>query len=76
MTFRCRGSSRRPSQFCFGKSGQNHFGRGMALRVPPRFTATGGGQTRCAQTVPTFSLVPVALLGHATRPGKPKGECE
>ncbi len=30
----CRGSARRPSHFCFGKSGQNHLDRGMALRVP------------------------------------------
>ena len=30
----CRGSSRQPSPFCFGKRGQNHVGRGVALRVP------------------------------------------
>ena len=36
-----------------------------------RFTDPGGGQTRFAQTVPAFSPVPVALLGHATRPGEP-----
>ena len=39
---------------------------------PPRFTDTGGGQTRCAQTVPAFSPVSVALLGYATRPGEPR----
>ncbi|WNM57481.1 hypothetical protein [Candidatus Nitrospira allomarina] len=37
---------------------------------PARFTDTGGGQTRCAQTLPAFLPVPVALLGHATRPGE------
>ena len=41
---------------------------------PPRFTDTGGGQTRLAQTVPAFYPVPVALLGHATRPGEFRGE--
>jgi len=30
----CRVSARQPSHFCFGKSSQNHVGRGMALRVP------------------------------------------
>ena len=39
-----------------------------------RFTDTGGEQTRCAQTLPAFSPVSVALLGHATRPGEAKGE--
>ncbi len=43
---------------------------------PARFTNTGGGQTRLAQTLPTFSPVPVALLGHATRPGEPRGKGE
>jgi hypothetical protein len=46
-----------------------------------RFTDTGGEQTRgacpesCrrAQTLLAFSPVPVALLGHATRPGEPRG---
>ena len=37
---------------------------------PARFTDTGVGQTRCAQTLPAFFPVPVALLGHATRPGE------
>jgi hypothetical protein len=36
---------------------------------PARFTDTGGGQTRLAQTLPAFSPVAVSLLGHATRPG-------
>jgi hypothetical protein len=40
---------------------------------PPRFTGPGGGQTRLAQTLPAFSPLPVALLGHATRPGGPEG---
>jgi len=40
---------------------------------PARFTDTGGGQTRSAQTVPAFSPVSAALLGHATRPGEPSG---
>ncbi|MCA9458707.1 MAG: hypothetical protein KC587_18730, partial [Nitrospira sp.] len=40
---------------------------------PARFTDTGGGQTRLAQTVPAFFPVPVARLGHATRPGDHKG---
>jgi hypothetical protein len=32
----------------------------------------GGGEgTRCAQTLPAFSPVPVARLGHATRPREP-----
>ncbi len=43
---------------------------------PARFTYTGGGQTRLAQTLPAFSPVPVALLGHATRPGSLKKEWE
>jgi hypothetical protein len=43
---------------------------------PPRFTDTGGGQTRLAQTLPAFSPVPVARLGHATRPGNLKGKAE
>jgi len=41
---------------------------------PPGFTDTGGGQTRLAQTLPAFSPVPVALLGHATRPGMHRGK--
>ncbi|MCA9421309.1 MAG: hypothetical protein KC592_09830, partial [Nitrospira sp.] len=41
---------------------------------PARFTDTGGGQTRLAQTVPAFFPVPVPRLGHATRPGDHKGE--
>ena len=41
---------------------------------PARFTGTGGGQTRLAQTLPAFSPMPVALLGHATRPGEAKGD--
>ncbi|MDR4485036.1 MAG: hypothetical protein R3B95_17830 [Nitrospirales bacterium] len=48
----------------------------MALRVPSRFTDTGGGQTRLAQTLPTFFPGPVARLGHATRPGEASGEGE
>jgi len=40
---------------------------------PARFTDTGGGQTRFAQTLPAFSPVSVALLGHVTRPGEPRG---
>jgi hypothetical protein len=32
--FSCRGSSRQPRSFCFGKRTQNHGGRGVALRVP------------------------------------------
>ena len=43
---------------------------------PARFTDTGGGQTRLAQTLPAFSPGPVALLGHATRPGSPEGKLE
>jgi hypothetical protein len=39
---------------------------------PARFTDTGGEQTRSAQTLLAFSPVPVALLGHATRPRNPK----
>jgi len=30
----CRGSSRQPSHFGFGQSGQTHVGPGVALRVP------------------------------------------
>ena len=41
---------------------------------PARFTGTGGGQTRLAQTLPAFSPMSVALLGHATRPGEAKGD--
>jgi hypothetical protein len=41
---------------------------------PARFTDTGGGQTRLAQTLPAFFPVPVARLGHATRPEDHKGE--
>ncbi len=35
---------------------------------PARFIDTGGEQTRFAQTLLAFIPVPVALLGHATRP--------
>ena len=38
---------------------------------PVRFADSGVGQTRFAQTLPAFSPVSVALLGHATRPGEP-----
>jgi len=41
--------------------------------VAARFTDTGGVQTRFAQTLPAFSPVSVALLGHITRPGEPRG---
>ncbi|WP_443147853.1 hypothetical protein [Nitrospira sp.] len=41
---------------------------------PARFTGPGGGQTRCARTLPAFFPVSVALLGHATRPGEPREE--
>ena len=37
---------------------------------PARFADPGGAQTRYAQTMRTFSPVPAALLGHATRPGE------
>ncbi len=37
---------------------------------PTRFANTGGAQTRCAQTVRTFSPVLATLLGHTTRPAR------
>ncbi len=37
---------------------------------PARFAATGGAQTRYAQTMRAFSPVSAALLGHTTRPGE------
>ena len=33
-----------------------------------RFTDTGGEQTRFAHTLLAFSPLPIALLGHVTRP--------
>ena len=39
---------------------------------PARFTDTGSEQTRSAQTLLAFSPVPIALLGHITRPRIPK----
>ena len=76
--FRSRGSSRQPSHFCFGKSGQTHVGcdvapclrRGKLFGFPARFADSGGTQTRCAQTVRAFSPGSAALLGHTTRPGE------
>ena len=41
---------------------------------PAPFTGPGGGQTRCAHTLPAFFPVPVALLGHATRPEESNGK--
>jgi hypothetical protein len=60
---------RTPGYFCFGKSSQNHFDRGMALRVPCAVHRPRSGQTRwTARLFPG----PVALLGQATRPGMPQ----
>jgi hypothetical protein len=67
---------RRTSHFGFDQSGQTHVGRGMGFGGPARFTDTGGWQTRLAQTLPAFSPLPVARLGHATRPEKLKGKAE
>ncbi len=36
---------------------------------PALFTVAGSAKARCAQTLLAFSPVPIALLGHATRPG-------
>ena len=61
----CRVSARRPTLFCFGKSGQNHVGRGLALRVPcavrrPR---------RCANSLRSNNAHLFSGVGCTARPG-------
>jgi len=63
--------------FVSAKVGKTMLAVAWSFGCPPRFADSGGGQTRgawpesCrrAQTVPAFSPVSAALLGHATRPG-------
>ena len=62
--------------FCFGKSAQNHFRPGVALRAPAMLVDSGGCATRSevnsylfAQTVLAESPESAPLLGHARRRG-------
>jgi len=67
-------ASRRARPYISAKGPKTILAVAWPFGCPARFTDPGGGQTRCAQTLPAFSPVSVALLGHATRPGEPSVE--